>query len=366
MKIPSHLLYICNGTFTATKKSTDTPNNDIEYLFNKKRTIIISVDNTTDNIPSNIQFIEENKQIVILNKPTNIIQFYEFKDKGKEVKKIVLQVEGPNGVGNITDFLVHTSDSIFVLDANRFKLSLVNQNANLITSFNLLSKEPNAQNTKPNPFPFTPIVLQDNKIYIASTPFTKESTKYYEREGCVIIVDIITKKITIKYGFPEVCKKNIYPSMLIDIFYRTYSPKHKKFIHSFCVDNHIQVTDYETNTAYLANSKNLLLVEPLKQEILDQIESNKIANKTSKFAGIHYDNFKDVFYRSIVIKKPDVKDAINYVILNTNFEKIGETEKVPADNFSLKPIFTKEGMWLLNRKSPENFITYDLFELVKK
>ena len=50
----------------------------------------------------------------------------------------------------------------------------------------------------------------------------------------------------------------------------------------------------------------------------------------------------------------------------SNFEKIGETETVPLDNSSLKPVFTKEGMWLLNQKSPEDFITYDLFELTKK
>ena len=355
------------------KKTTDTiKNNDTEYSFNKKRTIVISVDNTTDNIPANIQFIEKSNQIVILNKSTNAIQFYDFKDKGKEVKKIVLQVEGPNGVGNIADFLVHTPDSIFVLDANVFKLNLVNRTGEVITTYNLYNKGANTQNAKPNPFPFTPLVLKDNKIYISSTPFTQENAKYYEREGCVIIVDLVNKNTTIKYRFPEICKKNIYPSMLINVFNRTYSPKHKKFIHSFSVDDHIQVTDYETNTAYLANSKNLPFVEPLKQEILDPSESNRIANRTSIFSSIHYDNFKDVFYRCALIRKPgiepksSVKQTRTFIILDTNFEKIGETETVPLDNSSLKPVFTKEGMWLLNLKSPEDFITYDLFELTKK
>ena len=355
------------------KETTDTiKNNNTKFPFTKKTTIVISIDNTTNNIPVNTQFIEKSNQIAILNRSTNAIQFYDFKDKGKEVKKIVLQVEGPNGVGNIADFLVHTPDSIFVLDANLFKLNLVNREGKVITTYNLYNKGANAQNAMPTPFPFTPLVLQDNKIYISSAPFTQETAKYYEREGCVIIVDLIGKNTKIKYGFPEICKKNIYPSMLIVMFSRTYSPKHKKFIHSFPVDDHIQVTDYETNTAYLANSKNLLFVEPLKQEILDPAESNRIANRTSIFSSIHYDNFKDVFYRSIVIRKPgadpksNVKETSTFTILNTNFEKIGETEETPQDNLLLKPVFTKEGMWLLNLKSPEDFITYDLFELTKK
>ena len=322
--------------------------------------------NQTNNIPSNIQFIDKNNELIILNRRVNTIQFYDFKDGGKETKRIILEKEGNNGVGNISDFLVHTQDSIFVLDAPMFKLSLVNSNGKLLFTYNLFDKRENAKNATPSPFPFTPIVMLDNKIYISSTPLTQALTKYYELKGCVIIVDLKTKNISHKYGFPEVYKKNIYPSMLT-MFHRTYSPKHKKFVHSFMADHHIQVTDYETNMQYLANSKQLEAVEILKKEVTDPTENNKVTMQTAIFWGIYYDKFRDIFYRSFILNDKDNSKKTGLIILNTDFQRIGEVEKVPQENtLPIMPLFTKEGMWLLNTKGKEGFITYDLFELVKK
>jgi hypothetical protein len=205
-------------------------------------------------------------------------------------------------------------------------------------------------------------------MYISSTPppVGRMNKKYYASTGCVIILDLKTKKFEYKYTYPEIYQQNSYPKMFA-MFHRTYSPKHKKFVHSFLADHHLQVTDYQTNTQYLANSKQLEKVQVLKKEIPNEAENNKIAKQTSVFWGIGYDKFRDIFYRSFMINDKDGHKKDGLIILNSDFQKIGEVEKVPQENMlPIMPLFTKEGMWRLNTKGKEGVITYDLFELVKK
>ncbi len=341
------------------------------YQLIKKSTLNISIDSTVDNSPINTQFFQE-KELVILNRKDNSLLFYPFQDKSKISKKILLEKEGNNSVGQITDFVVHTEDSIFVLNSGRYTLYMLNKNGKVMETYKILKGKVGQETAMPDPFPFHPLIYENGKVYITGAPDRNPmKDDYYVAKSLLIEVNLKTKDFQYKYSFPEVYRKNIYPHNL-NMTFRTYSKKHNKFIYSFPADNHIQVTNHQTddeNKQYLANSAQLQEVIPTKKRILDPVESSRVGNSMSVFGFVHYDNHRDLFYRAFAIRTKDNKEIISkdgLIILDTDFNKIGEIAEIPKENSFLNPIFTKEGMWLMRQESKEGFITYDLFELTKK
>jgi hypothetical protein len=311
-----------------------------------------------------------NDKLFILNQKNRTIDVYHFKDGGGLHKKIVLKKEGVNGVGVINDFLVHTQDSIFLLNCYNYKVFLINQEGEIITKYNLLKHKIGNQTAMPDPFPWHKMCLIDKKLYISSVPDSSPFQKdYYKREQNLIVLDIESHAFEVKLGFPDIYRQKIYPYALSS-FSRAYSDKKKVFFYSFFADENIVVFDHEhkRKKSYLANSKYLEKVESLKKELLDEAANNIAANQISFFNSIHYNPHKDILYRFFSLKIPDKDKSISktgVIILDKDFNIIGDfliDDKLIYN--TLQPFFTPEGIWIQRLTDNEDELVYDLIDFV--
>jgi hypothetical protein len=355
------LLHILSCFFVSCN-NTESQNKQLNLQTQK--TISIHLDTLASVVFSRVQY--KDGKIIILNNKQNALDFYIFKNGEKLQKRIFLEREGENSVGIINDFLVHTSDSIFVLNCYQYKLFLINDKGKIVRKYNLIQGKINEETAMPDPFPFHPIVMINKKMYIASNPDRNPMQKsYFNVHRSLIELDIESGIFTYKYHFPEIYRKNIYPNAL-HLVSRTYSTYHKKFVYSFFADSCIRVTDigHTKEQAFLANSIYLIKTEALKKPVFDEGENNAIANKSSVFAFIFYNPQKNEFYRYFSVKKEKQKEKGGVIILDTEFNKKAEV-LLPVDKYNiLSTIFTPEGMWIQRFTDNEDELVYDLVEFV--
>ncbi len=332
------------------------------------KSLKIDIDSVTPQVFTVSQKLDN--KLFILNQKNTSIDVYDFKDGGILQKRIILKKEGIDGVGVINDFLVHTQDSIFLLNCYGYKVFLVNDKGKIITKYNLLKNKVGKETAMPDPFPWHKMVFFKKNLYISSVPDSNPFQKdYYEKEQNLIVLNTENHFFDIKVGFPDIYKNKIYPYALSS-FSRAFSTSKKSFFYSFFADENIIVYDYEhkNKKSYIANSKYLKKVENLKKEILDETSNNIIANKLSFFNFIHYDSYKDLIYRffSLKVQQQDKQiEKLGVIVLDKNFKIIGDFLINDKKKYNiLQPFFTPEGMWIQRLTDNEDELVYDLVEFV--
>jgi hypothetical protein len=101
------------------------------------------LDSVTSTGERNFQYFEDkNKEyFCYFNRKDNTILFYDYKKANLDFK-LALNKDGPDGVGEISGFLVHNLDSIFVYRYGGALLYLINKNGKVKNKYDLKSSNP--------------------------------------------------------------------------------------------------------------------------------------------------------------------------------------------------------------------------------
>lgn len=361
--------FLCFFLLSCDSNQETTQKVDISLV--SKAEIRIPLDSLTSIPYFNTQLFQENT-LVLLNSNINALQFYEFKNKGKLLKRVKLDTEGENGMGLISQFLVHTSDSIFLLNASQYRLYLINGKGDIITKYSLLNRKIGDGTAMPMVFPFhgRGMVFHKGKIYLSSRPDLNTSLlSAYQDNYSTIELDLVTKKFSYIYGFSEIYKKNLYPvNKTFHSF--IYSSSLDKFIYSYQVDDNIQVTDYQNTEQYHAASPEIGTIQPLPKPILSDIENNEEGNKRASYLGLFFNPYQKTYLRTAVPasfeangERRDVEFI--FIYLDEHLKKLGEW-KLPQIYVPFFIHFTKKGMHLLKLSGNENEMVYECFEVMVK
>ncbi|NJK82427.1 MAG: DUF4221 family protein, partial [Saprospiraceae bacterium] len=270
---------------------------DIQLI--SKKVIHIALDSVTPIPIVNTQLFQEN-QLVVLNSKLNALQFYEFKDGGKMTKRLQFEKEGAEGVGSISKFLIHSLDSIFLLNAYQYKLYLVNDKGKILEKYSLLNRKIGDNTALPDPFPFSKMIFLKNSLYICSVPDENPNADaFYLTKNSVIRLNLKNKKFDYIYGFPEIYKKNRYPNTLNHI-YMGFIPTMNKFMYSFAASENIQVTDidHQKTEEYYAGSVLFDEIKPLAKPIPDAMMNNLKGNKRARFTALFHDSYRNLIIRT--------------------------------------------------------------------
>ncbi|NJK82437.1 MAG: DUF4221 family protein [Saprospiraceae bacterium] len=359
------ILFACQSEQETRKGETK----DVRLI--SKGKIHIPLDSITAVPYVNTQLFQENK-LIVLNSKINALQFYEFKDGGKMTKRIKFEKEGDKGVGSITKFLVHSTDSIFLLNAYQYRLYLVNGQGDILEKYSLLNKKIGDDTAMPDPFPFSRIILLEDYLYICSIPDDNPSTDaFYLSKNSVTRLDLKRKKYDYIYGFPEIYKKNRYPNSLSQIC-MDFIPTINKFIYSFAASENVQVTDinHRQTKEYYAGSILFDKIKPLTKPITDEVENNLEGNKRAKFVKLLYDPYRNFIIRTTctsAINEDNRQQTqkASLIFLDYQFKKMGEVI-TKEDVFLLNIHITKEGIYIFKKPDNENEMVYELFEVSVK
>ncbi|GAB4111808.1 MAG: DUF4221 domain-containing protein [Thermoflexibacter sp.] len=354
----------------------------------------IPVDSLTSFTANDLQYVKvgEKEYVVLLNKRINAIQIYSWQSK-EMLKRIYLEKEGPNGVGEATYMFVHSLDSIFVLTSYLYKVSLVNAEGKLQQKYSLLNKTVKFDESKgyapkvsENDYAGLPLggvnamFVANNELYMGCVPsinpFIKE---HYERGLLGLKVNLVTKQIVYFMPFPQIYRdKMFFPLSYLNTA-SAYNQTKNTLVYSFPCDAKIYEMDLNTNkiVSYLANSTYFKEIEifstnPAEDPNRAEKEFDFVISH-AHFERIRYDPYRKIYYRNILLpnnKKRDRNDwhpfvISNYVILDENFKKLGETQLL--EHVGTSYYFTnKEGVFLQGLSRNEDEICFYRYELVKK
>jgi hypothetical protein len=116
------------------------------------------------------------------------------------------EIEGPNGVGNITEFYFHSFDSIFLIDRYRYLVSLVDSSGKVNRSYRLKedsSYKPNEDSVLPWSTSKSRIFKVGEVLYIPCIPDSDPYLSQYQRKNLLVKLNIESGEYSTILGFPE-------------------------------------------------------------------------------------------------------------------------------------------------------------------
>ena len=367
--------------------------NDVSYQLVLQDSAYIPVDSLTPFTGNDLQYVKagEKEYVVLLNKRINAIQIYSWQSK-EMLKRIYLEKEGPNGVGEATYMFVHSLDSIFVLTSYLYKVSLVNAEGKLLQKYSLLSKSVKFDESKgyapkvsENDYAGLPwggvnaMFVANNELYMGCVPsinpFIKE---HYERGLLGMKVNLATKQIDYFMPFPRIYRDKMFFPLGYTHSTSCYNPIKNTLVYSFPCDAKVYEMDLNTNkiVSYLANSsyfKEIEIFSTNPAEDPNRAEKEfDFAISHASFERIRYDPYRKIYYRNILLpntKKKEENDwhpflVCNYIILDENFKTLGEVQ-LPEHVGTSYYFVNEEGLFLQGLSRNEDEICFYRYELVK-
>lgn len=320
---------------------------------------------------SSVFLVYENK-----NKPS--IQFYNL-NESKLSFEINLNMIGPNGVGVTDGFYVKTLDSIYLINTTDMRVYQINRKAEVQRVFSFLKSSesfPYGSMSTPKIITGSPAIYYKDRLQLCALPGLGPTNKETFESGKVnIALNISTGGFDLNFGYPDTYKTRKFGNFWGKIF---RSKTHDgRIMYSFGADPNVQITDYTTTTDHYAGSSYFEDPTPYKDAL--QMRTNDVTS--TMYGGIFYDKYRKQYYRIVTggieyapsgLKGSEAYDIkpLSVIILNLDFEKVGETLLPTKAHDPLGVFVGPEGLYmsnsnLYNKNLQENILSFSIYAPIK-
>lgn len=352
-------------------------NKESSYSLDKTDELLVfNLDNDTKN---DAFFFEVYNDYFILQNPlNNTLLFYNIKNEKLEFKT-KMAMDGAEGIGIALGFYLHNLDSIYITNRDILEISLIDRYGKLKDKY---SYEKDINNNSLSLFNFGSAYYQpaqaiDRLLYIYSGP-----NRFVDNDPISITLNMDSKEVrSLPFNYPNYpgseCKLKKYG--METLFSRCYDGK--RFIYSFYFDENIYIAD---------PSHKIINKIPIKSKYINKVQLPDELKATAEdfcknalYGNLLYDKYRNVYYRiayptseiekSIRPAELDIYGRKNFsvIILDKNFNKIGET-KFPDNTYNSRVILIlKDGIYIsnshyLNPKFDDNILSFQKFKLNTK
>lgn len=329
---------------------------------------------------------KDQEYLSILNPFDQSIRLYDY-SKQEQISTTKMDEEGPNGVGTLgpaSAHLFHSTDSIFLYNINLGKLFLVNQESKVINQY-LISDYENSANF-PAPFPSTlrPMYFFQDNIFMACG--INRQLENYEDHPSSLKIDLSSRKLNYLTTYPKIYSSAYWgatykydPSLTINSKTSELTVNYPidPFLHSMNLHTGTQTSKFvgssyfEEINPYQPDPKFFLSRNPNERDFAQLNQGLS----TSDFESIIYDEVRDLYYRISYIRpsmeQVQANDAIpdfSIIVLNNNFEKVGE-KLFERELYDCTKIFISQGGINIARSDlydiDENYLQFELFEIIE-
>jgi hypothetical protein len=303
---------------------------------------------------------------------------------GKIVDSVRLHKEGPHAVGNnIQGYYIHNMDSIYLYDYWQYTLLLANRKGEIINKINLsekLSPQDNSNIIPSYPYPSMEMPIHKiNNILILQGASMDLTEMKIEREPILAVTALYNlSDATVKFvnPYPDVYGDMMTLNQHWGIFsYKMvpYDLNNKgEMILSFPADDHITIYDIASNTTrrYFAGYS--------KNDIIKQKDDTRIGDllqylECTQYGNIHFDSYRNLYYRFVYppfydydINNRDTQvKNISIIILDSEFNKIGEYDLKEKPRISKYAFVSKEGLHIQTISDDDDFMKFLTLKPVK-
>lgn len=366
------LIILFNSCSSSRTESINSDGSD----FNESLTFEVSgqfdlkLDSTTGPETHMLQYLqgEGNDEFAYLNRIDQSIRFFDI-ETGEQLRRIGFTKQGPNKVLQLSGFLIHNKDSIFLTDAYSSNY-LVNGAAEVKRKYPV--DNPDLLERAPGPYVFTgsPMIVEDGRLFYQG---------YYGGvfdQPNMVSLDLNTDEIKYFNGYPSFYQEAYWRGGF-EYMYYTYNSKKRVFVFSYAADHHVRVVeidDLDSSRDYYASSPDFKTLKAPRQKMDDpggDQDERKFMTQSS-FGLIHYDIYNDLYYRFAFDGMPatdydsgaplrSTMKPARIIILNSDFNKIGE-HKLDRFKFELHSSFVGEkGLYLkLKEQSYEDLVQFTI------
>ncbi|SDA62627.1 protein of unknown function [Algoriphagus alkaliphilus] len=376
---------VLSATFLCSCDDSKKLNFEKEFkdlLFHPENDIEISLNDLSSNFFMLSQEVSiSNDEFLVFCNPfpndPNLIFFYNLVDSAKSFT-LDFKSEGPNGVGEMSDFFFHNLDSIFVFDRYSYQMSLVDSSGHVKRKFRLKDSE-GIESDENSVIPWmdnkSRAIIRDRFLYIPCYPDSDPYFSSYSGENLLMKLDLISGDFDLLLGYPTKYKsggfwggpEHILPSIISSL-------DGNNLVASFPFEDSIYSVDSESGffkSQVYVKSDIVSQVNPLPEISLDRKVRTKFQLGNDYYFSISKDQYRQRYY--LIANKRYSDDSIDkimnresgspneqsLIVLNKEFQKIGEYQ-LPKE-FSRYGIFIyKSGVYLLNNENENKLILHNI------
>lgn len=347
-----------------------------EYTMQLVEDKLFSLDSMTSQEVNYMQLVGDTS-LAIFNPPMNNICFFDWAT-GKERIKVNLRKEGPNAVKGICGFYFQSKDSIWLYNDWREILYLVDSEGNVKERRELkdllypISKHPYSA----CPFPQTnvPFGKVGNKL-ILSGMNGKVSDGVLP--ATTILYDWNANKLDIKNPYPSVyANKDKLADEWNTFAYRevpyTLNDK-QEMVFSFPASDSIVVYGIN-NDSYFSVFAGYSEETNIRPHVpTSRTDSHRNYLEQYQYTSILYDSFRDLYYRLVVLPKTDYdlndpstqQKDLAVIILNTNFEKVGEYQLEHGRYLYANSFVVPDGLCINVVSDDDDYLKFKVLKAIK-
>ncbi len=324
--------------------------------------VTLSLDSVSPYFCSPPQLFEnyanDSTYLVIKNHLLQSIDFYSL-PSGNLIKRVRPEVDGPDGVGELTGFQVLNQDSILVVSHYQFSVSIIDWHAKLINKLFAPGKTVNLR-VDGNKH----VSIIDSILYLPFEDFTNYGTPGFTNDIKTLYhVNLNNGSFTPLVGYPSDYQENVTSVDYIKQYSIIYpDPGKNSFVISYPLCPNLVLVSHESmDSTKRAEIDGFALVKPVDFELSPPEPMNHATHFYSNFSygKIAYDKLNKVYYRlawhpveelNLVNKDYDEffenvtsKRSFSIIVLNEKFEKVGEQYVGQQHNFDPNMLFVANG-----------------------
>lgn len=373
--IGSNLLVLIPLVFLSSSCSTAEENSTYGVYPTKKDRVSLNIDDETKAFTLSVRYFETtdgDEWLLHLNEINNTIGIYDLESR-KKLRTVYYESEGPNGVGSIDGFDIVSLDSIFLLSRYQGLLSLTSLNSSdtlqVYESYRLQYANGPTVST-PYSTVRAPIAVINGKAHLATVPFVDLSKiPLYESGNNFIKLDLAQYTFDYQNLYSKSYSKK-WPGEYSKISYDV-NEQEKLLVFSLPIEDSIfTIDEHGLRTSYFAKSKNSKITRPFSGDVLNQNETREHYIFNDSYGYILYDKYRNYYYR---FTEKVAKDMINeygtglyirkigLIIMNEDFEIIGEIDHLFTGPFFPVIFIGKKGIYKMLGQSDESIMTFDLY-----
>jgi hypothetical protein len=339
------------------------------------------LDSVTSQQTGYLQLIEKKDSLILsfLNKYDNSILFYDCMSKDF-ISKIIFHRDGPMNVGNIQSYCYIDEDSILLYDINTLTLYMANSDAGIIKKSKIdIFKYSTESFICPEPLPQTtaPLFKIDRLVLLMGYRFGGYDNETNIRRASTAVYSLDSDSLYFINEYPDMYKKGNWG---IGTAFRevsnTYTPD-RKMVLSFSADPDITVREIYENTeeTFYAGSKHHTKIQSLKKSVEQTTVDDEVRfyMENTVYHEIIYDKYNKLYYRFAHLPVYDGystrdfihKKPISVIILDENFNKVGET-LLPANKYYSRQCFVSpEGLHIQVLSDDDDWLKFKVFRIYR-
>jgi hypothetical protein len=351
-------------------------------LFTSDKTITIPLGSSISKIWRNTQYIDslDHETLVFYDNTKSDPKEILFYDLGAKTfsESILIDLEGPNGVGDLHGFYVQSYDSIYVINKYQYRVFLLNRKGKIQQTYFLLNQNKEKER-KYTMLPWNesrlPMHHYNNILYIPGISDTHPVEFNYRLPLNLIRLDLTTGEYSYHLRHPKSYDKEYWD---LQNYVPSFTFNQDSFAMIFPIDDHIfkgsvlSLSLPELNMIKVPSGsiKTFNPVEPPYNDIQHRTRSQL---GSDHFHSILYDRYRKLYYRLEVMKynQESINRILNYqkgdpsrsfiTVLDEELNILMNTE-LPLGVYNIKRSFvTKDGLAIQKQTEQEDEQVFDVF-----